>query len=213
MSTWDLNINEIGRSHFKQAWCQDDRWILKLSVDGLCIILSHCQVDIVLNKKCQKCLSVGFQMPYPCIITLLQYSESLLRLLPVPREITVKPHGQVIHALVTCLLSYCGQSLIAYSLLMTCTIFTETITQRFILMESVLTFSLKEERVGILQIVSNQGMFPVWKNLHSLSPLPPHNPTLTHHLDLWNCLSSPVFFPLLWLISCILRLFMKALVA
>lgn len=163
MSSWDLNINEIDRSRFKQALCQDNRWILELSVDGLCIILSHCQVDIVLNKKCQKCLSVGFQMPYPCIITLRQYSASLFRFLPVPREITNKPHGQVNHAWVTCLLSCLGQPLIAYSLLMTWTISMATTIHHFLLRESVLTFSFKEERVGTLEIVSNQNVFPAWK--------------------------------------------------
>jgi len=136
MSTWDLNINEIGRSHFQRASCQGNRWSLKVLIGSLCIILSYYQVDIVLNKKCQKCLSVGFQMSYPCIITLLQYFISLFRPLPVPREITAKPCRQV-----TCSLSCPGQPHIDYPLLITWTMSMETTIHHFLLRDRVLSFS------------------------------------------------------------------------
>lgn len=96
VSTRDPNINEIGAPPFKLALCQCNRWVLKLSVDNLCLNLQYCQVDKVLNKKSQKRLSVGLRMPYPCVPTLPHHSSSLLRLWIVSREITVKPCAQVI---------------------------------------------------------------------------------------------------------------------
>jgi hypothetical protein len=114
-------------------------------------------------------------MPYPCIITLLQYFISLFRPLPVPREITAKPCRQVKPGQLTCLLSCPGQPCIDYPWLLTWTMSTETTIQHFLLRDSVLSFSLKKE-TGNLTVLNNH-MFPVWK---AVNPQNSHTHTHTH---------------------------------
>lgn len=157
---------------------------MKLSVDSLCTNLYYYQVDKVLNKKCQKYLSVGIQMPYLCIITLPHHSASLFRPLTASREITVKPrwflgkiHPDDLHSLLP--------FTIFYRLFCTCNLnhfYWYFISYHFLLRKAVISPSPKKT-IKTSHMVGNQGKLALWgmlPNLYSIIILT-WLATLIHH--------------------------------
>lgn len=133
----------------------------------------------VFNKKCQKCLSVGLQMPYLCIITLPHHSASLFRLLIAFREITVKWCRQVIpwqntprwsassfaisHLLQTVPYIHCIPA--------SCIIAIKTLSLLIFFLGRLLFHPHSRKRIKNAHIVCNKDKLAFWEmlpNLHSI---------------------------------------------
>lgn len=130
----------------------------------------------VLNKKCQKCLSGGLQMPYLCIIALLHHSASLFRLLVAFREIIVKCCRQVIPWQNT--LRWPVSSFAISHLLQTipymdcipasCIISIETLSLAIFFLGRLLFYFYSRKRIKTAHVVCNKDKLAFWETLPNL---------------------------------------------